>query len=65
MKEKLKEIIKSYLIGLTFSLLVSGAISVHAATYFPSNNTIYDNTESQMDANNVQDALDELYNICS
>ena len=34
---KIKEFIKSYAIGLIVGIVVSGTISVIAATYFPSN----------------------------
>ena len=37
MKKKIKEFTKSYLIGLILGIVVSGTISVIAATYFPSN----------------------------
>ena len=37
---------------------------MYAATYFPSINTTYDNTKSGMTSTNVQDAVDELYEVC-
>ena len=64
MKEKIKEFSKSYLIGFILGILFAGTISVIAATYFPSNQTTYDNSGSGMTSTNVQDALDELYNVC-
>ena len=33
-------------------------------TYFPSNQTTYDNSISGLQSENVQDAIDELYNTC-
>ena len=37
---------------------------VYAETYFPSNQTTYDNSVSGMQATDVQGAIDELYNVC-
>ncbi len=64
MKEKIKEFSKSYLVGLILGIIVSGTIGVIAATYFPSNQTTYDNKESGLQSTNVQDAIDELYGVC-
>ena len=64
MKEKIKHIIFGYLPGFITGILLVGTISVIAATYFPSNQTTYDNSTSGMKSTNVQDALDELYNVC-
>ena len=64
MKEKIKELSKRYLIGFILGIIVSGAISVIAATYFPSNQTTYDNTNTELKSENVQDAIDELYSVC-
>ena len=61
---KIKEFIKSYAIGLIVGIVVSGTISVIAATYFPSNDVTYDNTESGLSSTNVQGAIDELYGVC-
>ena len=33
-------------------------------TYFPSNQVTYENSESGMQATDVQGAIDELYNTC-
>ena len=62
---KIKEFIKSYAIGLIVGIVVSGTISVIAATYFPSNDVTYDNTESGLASTNVQGAIDELYGVCT
>ena len=64
MKEKLKKIALGYLPGFITGILVVGTISVIAATYFPSNQTAYDNTNSGLSSTNVQGAIDELYNVC-
>ena len=64
MKEKIKKIIKKYLVGFILGAVICGTISVYAVTYFPGINTTYDNTDSGMTSTNVQDALDELYNAC-
>ena len=62
---KIKEFIKSYAIGLIVGIVVSGTISVIAATCFPSNDVTYDNTESGLSSTNVQGAIDELYGVCT
>ena len=64
MKEKIKLFSRKYLIGFTIGAILFGSLGVYAATYFPSNQTTYDNTDSGMTATNVQDALDELYTVC-
>ncbi len=64
MKEKIKKIILGYLPGFLTGLIICGSISVIAATYFPSNNVTYDNTESGLSSNDVQGAIDELYGVC-
>ena len=61
---KIKEFLKSYAIGLVFGIVVSGTISVIAATYFPSNDVTYDNNKSGLTSTNVQGAIDELYGVC-
>ena len=50
--------------GFILGLISAGAVIVYAETYFPSNQTTYDNSASRMQATNVQDAVDELYNAC-
>ena len=62
--KKIKEFSKKYLIGFIIGIIVSRCISVIAATYFPSNQTTYDNTNSGLSSTNVQGAIDELYNVC-
>ena len=64
MINKIKEFSKKYLIGFTLGLLTSGIVVVCAATYFPSNQTTYNNETTGMKATNVQTAIDELYNTC-
>ena len=64
MKEKIKKIILGYLPGFLTGLIICGTISVIATTYFPSNQTIYDNTNTELQSENVQDAIDELYGVC-
>ena len=65
MKKKIKEFAKSYLIGLILGIVVSGTISVIAATYFPSNDVSYDNTQSGLQSTTVKGAIDELYTECT
>ncbi len=64
MKEKIKKIVLGYLPGFIIGIIVCGGVSVIAATYFPSNQTTYDNSASGMAATDVQGAIDELYNVC-
>ena len=64
MKEKIKESSKKYLIGFILGLITTLSVSVIAATYFPSNQTTYDNSVSGLQSTNVQDAIDELYGVC-
>ena len=63
-KMKINKHIKINLIIFTISILAFGIIKIYAATYFPSSSTTYDNSKSGMKSNNVQNALDELYNVC-
>ena len=62
--KKIKEFSKKYLIGSFISLIIFTVVGVKAATYFPSNQTTYDNENTGMKATNVQTAIDELYNTC-
>ena len=64
MKEKTKEFLKKYLIGFILGIVSACTISVIAATYFPSNDVTYDNSESGLTSTNVQGAIDELYGVC-
>ena len=64
MKEKIKKIMIGYLPGFITGLIICGAVSVIAATYFPSNDVTYDNTASGLQSTNVQGAIDELYEVC-
>ena len=45
---------------IVWTIIISG-ITVYATTTYQANTVIYDNTSSNMASNNVQDALDELY----
>ena len=62
--KKIKEFAKQYLIGFIIGVITAISISVIAATYFPSNQTTYDNSVSGLQSTNVQDAIDELYGVC-
>ena len=64
MKEKIKKIVLGHLPGFITGLIICGWVSVLAMTYFPSNQTTYDNSISGLQSENVQDAIDELYNTC-
>ena len=63
MKEKIKRFAKQYLIGFVIGIIVCGTVSVIAATYFPSNQTTYDNSVSGLQSTNVQDAIDIQMNF--
>ena len=65
MREKTKEFLKKNLIGFILGLISACTISVIAATYFPSNDVTYDNTESGLASTNVQGAIDEIYTKCT
>ena len=60
----MKEKIKKNIIGFIIGVITAFSISVIAATYFPSNQTTYDNTNTELQSENVQDAIDELYGVC-
>lgn len=64
-KEKIKKILNAKIFYFILGALIFGTIGVSAATYFPSNNVTYDNTESGLESTDVQGAIDELYNVCS
>ena len=49
---------------MIIGVITAFSISVIAATYFPSNQTTYDNSVSGLQSTNVQDAIDELYGVC-
>ena len=63
-KNNLKTFFKCYLPGFILGIISACTISVIAATYFPSNQTTYDNINTELKSENVQDAIDELYGVC-
>ena len=65
MKEKTKEFLKKNLIGFVLGVVSAWTISVIAATYFPSNEVSYDNSESGLSSTTVKGAIDELYKTCT
>ena len=62
--KKIKEFMKKYLMGFILGVISAAVVVVYAETYFPSNQVTYDNKESGMTSDNVQTAIDELYNTC-
>ena len=56
---------KKNIICFILGAIIFSAISVYAATYFPSNQVTYNNSASGLSSTNVQGAIDELYNTCS
>ena len=66
MKYKIKkEYIKTNLIGFIIAGIIVSGVAVYAAVTFPSNEVSYSNTESGLNSNNVQGAIDELYETCT
>lgn len=65
MKHKIKKIIKNRIFIFMLGIFIAGTAGVTAATYFPSNDVTYDNTNSGLKSNDVQSAIDELYVKCS
>lgn len=62
---KVKKIFKNRILIFILGGLIFGTVGVYAATYFPSNNVMYDNKESGLTSTDVQGAIDELYVKCS
>ena len=56
--------VKSKLFYFSLGVIACSVVGVAAATYFPSNDVTYDNTESGLTSTNVQGAIDELYGVC-
>ena len=54
----------SFVIGTILGMILT-ATGVYAATTFNSKSVFYDNTNSSLSSENVQDALDELYEKAS
>lgn len=61
---KIKKIFKNRLFIFVATALFFSMVGVSAATYFPSYDVTYDNTESGLESTDVQGAIDELYNVC-
>ena len=61
---KIKKLFKNRIFLCLFTALLVGSITVKAATYFPSNDVTYDNSESGLSSTDVQGAIDELYSAC-
>ena len=60
----MKKILKNRIFLCVITAITFGTIGVSAATYFASSQVTYNNTESGLNSNNVQGAIDELYNAC-
>ena len=63
MKKILKN--KKFLLGFILGAFIFGTTGVLAVTYYASKDVTYDNTESGMTSENVQDAIDELYGLAT
>ena len=59
--KQIKKIFKNRIFIFILGGLIFGTVGVYAATYFPSNNVTYDNSESGLTSTDVQGAIDELY----
>ena len=64
-KEKLKYYLKKNLISFIIGLILFGSIGVYAVINFYSKDVKYENKTSGLSSNNVQEAIDELYEICT
>lgn len=68
-KKKLMSFVKNNVSGIIVGVIIGGvilgSIGVYAATYFPSDDVTYDNTDSGLASTDVQGAIDELYSTCN
>ena len=60
-----KSYIKTNIIGFVIAGIIVSGFAVYAAVTFPSNDVSYENGTSGLESNNVQGAIDEIYNICT
>ena len=65
MKEKKNKYIKTNIIGFVIAMVIVSGFAVYAAVTFPSKDVTYENGTSGLESNNVQGAIDEIYNICT
>ena len=63
--KKIKGNKRFILIGFILGAIIFGTTGVLAATYYNSKDVSYDNNSSGMTAENVQDAIDELYSLAN
>ena len=61
----MKKIDKKFILGFIFGGILLGVSGVCAATILSSKDVTYDNTSSKLNSTNMQDAIDELYNMAS
>ena len=64
MKKKIKKFLNSKIFVFIITAIIFSTIGVSADALFPSDDVIYDNSVSGLSSNNVQEAIDELYNAC-
>lgn len=64
-KGKIKQVIKNNIFGFILGVLITSTVAVSAATYYASKDVSYDNASSGMSSDNVQDAIDELYDLAN
>ncbi len=63
--KKIKGHKRFILIGFMLGLFLAGTTGVLALTYYASKDVSYDNSASGMTSENVQDAIDELYQLAN
>ena len=64
-KEKMKYYVRKNLISFVIGLILFGSIGVYALVTFQSKDVSYENKTSGLSSNNVQGAIDELYEECT
>ena len=61
----MKKIDKKFILGFIFGGIILGVSGVCAATILSSKDVTYDNTSSKLNSTNMQDAIDELYDMAA
>ncbi len=64
-KEKMKYYLKKNLISFVIGLILFGSLGAYAIVTFQSKDVSYENKSSGLSSNNVQGAIDELYEECT
>ena len=64
-KEKMKYYVRKNIISFVIGLILFGSLGVYAIVTFQSKDVSYENKSSGLSSNNVQGAIDELYEECT